>query len=160
MALVKNPVAHARTQHVDIKYHYNQEAIQDGLIALRYCTTNEMIASLFDKSWSVYDYNWSNDVEWMNVCFVHRSPCNCAVLSLCYGFSSVQTKQGVVTANSPVEPSVTVKSSDQEVNFHWIKWSRYFRKCWLSYTSLAKSENLCQIINQQSSINQSRLLLR
>jgi len=49
MALAKNPVAHARTKHIDIKYYYIRKAIQDGLIVLRYCPTNEMIADLFTK---------------------------------------------------------------------------------------------------------------
>jgi len=38
-----------RTKHIDIKYHYIRKAIQDGLIVLRYCPTNEMIADLFTK---------------------------------------------------------------------------------------------------------------
>ena len=44
IALVKNPIAHARTKHIDIEYHYIREAIQEGLITLCYCPTNEIIA--------------------------------------------------------------------------------------------------------------------
>ena len=49
IALAKNPIAHARTKHIDIKYHYIREAIQEGLITLCYCPTNEMITDLFTK---------------------------------------------------------------------------------------------------------------
>ena len=54
MALAKPPVAHARTKHIDIKYHYISEGIQNGLIAYLYnyyllCLINEMIADLFAK---------------------------------------------------------------------------------------------------------------
>jgi len=51
MALAKNPVAHARTKHIDIKYHYIWEAIQDGLIALHYHLTNEMIVDLLQRDY-------------------------------------------------------------------------------------------------------------
>jgi len=57
MALAKNPVAYAGTKHIDIKYHYIREAIQDGLIALHYCTTSEMIADLFTRDCRKEDLN-------------------------------------------------------------------------------------------------------
>jgi len=49
IALAKNPIAHARTKHIDIRYHYICEAVQDGLIELQYCPTNEMTADLLTK---------------------------------------------------------------------------------------------------------------
>ena len=49
IALAKNPFAHAKTKHIDIKYHYIHETIQEGLITLCYCPRNEMIAGLFTK---------------------------------------------------------------------------------------------------------------
>ena len=32
IAMSKNPIAHSRTKHIDIRYHYIREAIQEGLI--------------------------------------------------------------------------------------------------------------------------------
>lgn len=49
IALAKNPVAHARTKHIDIRYHYIREAVQSGLIDLQYCPTHEMCADLLTK---------------------------------------------------------------------------------------------------------------
>jgi len=49
IAMAKNPVSHTRTKHIDIRYHYVHEAVQDGLISLLYCPTEEMIADLFTK---------------------------------------------------------------------------------------------------------------
>ena len=43
IAIVHNPVAHGRFKHIDIRYHYIREAIQD-IINLCYCATNEMNA--------------------------------------------------------------------------------------------------------------------
>ena len=49
IAFARNPVAHARTKHIDIRYHYIHKTVQDGTIDLRYCPTNEMIADLLTK---------------------------------------------------------------------------------------------------------------
>ena len=49
IAVAKNPVSHARTKHIDIKYHYVREALQDGTIDLVYCPTENMIADIFTK---------------------------------------------------------------------------------------------------------------
>ena len=49
IAIAKNPVAHCKTKHIDIRYHYIREAIQNGTICLNYCPTNEMIADLLTK---------------------------------------------------------------------------------------------------------------
>ena len=37
IAIAKNPVAYARTKHIDIRYHYMSEAVQKGIMGLQYC---------------------------------------------------------------------------------------------------------------------------
>ena len=37
IAIAKNPVAHARTKHIDIRYHYVREAVNEGMVELFYC---------------------------------------------------------------------------------------------------------------------------
>ena len=49
IAIAKNPMAHARTKHIDIRYHYVREAVQKGVVELRYCPTAQMIADLLTK---------------------------------------------------------------------------------------------------------------
>jgi len=49
IAIARNPVAHARTKHIDIHYHYVREALHEGAIDLQYCPTSEMIADLLTK---------------------------------------------------------------------------------------------------------------
>ena len=41
---------HGRTKHIDIHYHFAREAIEDGLVVVKYCPTNEMSADMFTKS--------------------------------------------------------------------------------------------------------------
>ena len=49
IALAKNPVAHSRMKHIDIRFHYIREAQQEGIINIRYCPTDEMVADLLTK---------------------------------------------------------------------------------------------------------------
>ena len=49
IAIARNPTAHARTKHIDIRYHFVREAMQMGIIDLYYCPTKEMIADMFTK---------------------------------------------------------------------------------------------------------------
>jgi hypothetical protein len=42
-------VSHAKTKHIDIRYHYVREAVREGAISLAYCPTKEMIADLLTK---------------------------------------------------------------------------------------------------------------
>ena len=49
IAIAKNPIAHSRTKYIDIQYHYVREALQNGVINLQYCPTNEMVADLLTK---------------------------------------------------------------------------------------------------------------
>ena len=49
IAMAKNPVSHVRTKDIDIRYHYVREAVQDGVINLHYCPTEEMIADILTK---------------------------------------------------------------------------------------------------------------
>ena len=48
--MAKNPVGHARTEHIDIPYHFVREGVQDGAIALKYIATDEMIADILPKN--------------------------------------------------------------------------------------------------------------
>ena len=46
IAIARNPVAHARTKHIDIRYHY---ALRDHIIHVHYCPTSDMLADLLTK---------------------------------------------------------------------------------------------------------------
>ncbi|XP_061886352.1 uncharacterized protein LOC133636375 [Entelurus aequoreus] len=49
IAIAKNPVNHSRTKHIDFRYHYIRECVQNGQIELQYCPTNDMKADIFTK---------------------------------------------------------------------------------------------------------------
>ena len=49
LALVKNPVFHKRSKHIDVHYHFVRERWEQGLFTLNYISTNENVADLFTK---------------------------------------------------------------------------------------------------------------
>jgi len=50
ITLAKNPVAHARAKHLDIRHHFIREAIQDKIIWVQYIPTMEMTADSLTKA--------------------------------------------------------------------------------------------------------------
>ena len=49
IALAKDNKFHARTKHIDIRYHYIREAVENSDINMQYIPTNENIADIFTK---------------------------------------------------------------------------------------------------------------
>ena len=50
ISMAKNPVFHKRTKHVQIRYHFVREAVEQGIITLEYCRTDDMLADSFTKA--------------------------------------------------------------------------------------------------------------
>jgi hypothetical protein len=49
IALAKNPVHHQRSKHIDIKYHFIRQQVEDGSVDLQYVPSIDNIADLFTK---------------------------------------------------------------------------------------------------------------
>jgi ribonuclease HI len=52
IALAKNPTFHDRTKHIDIKYHFTREQVNQGNVVLEYLPTNDMVADALTKPMS------------------------------------------------------------------------------------------------------------
>ncbi|XP_052194172.1 uncharacterized mitochondrial protein AtMg00810-like [Diospyros lotus] len=50
IAIAKNPVYHSRTKHIVVKYHFIHEAIEDGVVELKYCRIKEQVTDIFAKA--------------------------------------------------------------------------------------------------------------
>jgi hypothetical protein len=44
--IVKNPIFHARTKHVEAQFHFFREKLQSNEIALMYCNTSENVVDI------------------------------------------------------------------------------------------------------------------
>jgi hypothetical protein len=50
IALSKDPTFHARTKHIDVRFHFIRQIVDSGNALLNYCSTNDMVADIFTKS--------------------------------------------------------------------------------------------------------------
>ena len=49
ISLSKNPVHHDRSKHIDTRYHYIRECVEDGRIEVEYTTTGDQLADILTK---------------------------------------------------------------------------------------------------------------
>ena len=49
IAIARNPVYHARTKHIGIKYPHVREALTNGVIDLVFCRTQQIKADILTK---------------------------------------------------------------------------------------------------------------
>ena len=47
--IARNPQFHGRAKHINIKYHFIREQVNNNNIELKYCQTSEMIADMLMK---------------------------------------------------------------------------------------------------------------
>ena len=50
IAISKNPVAHHKTRHINKRFHFIRDALQNGEVDLIYCKTDEQLADIFTKA--------------------------------------------------------------------------------------------------------------
>ena len=49
IALAKDSKYHARTKHIDLRYHFIREAVEDGKICVKYIPTDDNVSDIFTK---------------------------------------------------------------------------------------------------------------
>lgn len=47
--LAKNPIAHGRSKHIEMRFHYLRELVSSGQLRLGYCKSEEQVADLLTK---------------------------------------------------------------------------------------------------------------
>ena len=50
IALVKNPIHHARTKHIDIQHHFVREKVESNEVKIVYMPTETMVADALTKA--------------------------------------------------------------------------------------------------------------
>ena len=47
--IADNPVSQRKTRHMDIRFHFIRDYINDGTVTVKYCPTREMLADIMTK---------------------------------------------------------------------------------------------------------------
>lgn len=47
--MAKNESVNRRTKHIDVRYHYTRQAVQEKQVRLMYCPTADMVADILTK---------------------------------------------------------------------------------------------------------------
>jgi len=50
ISMAKNSVFHQRTRHINRKYHFIREALQEGVINMQLCRSEEQLAYIYTKA--------------------------------------------------------------------------------------------------------------
>jgi hypothetical protein len=48
--LAKNPISHGRSKHIEMRYHYLREQVNNGLLKLEHCRSEVQLADILTKS--------------------------------------------------------------------------------------------------------------
>ncbi|KAI3521063.1 hypothetical protein L1887_10522 [Cichorium endivia] len=57
IALTRNPVFHAKSKHIRIKYHFIRELVNNGEIEVDFCNSQDQLADTFTKALQVGNFN-------------------------------------------------------------------------------------------------------
>ena len=49
ISMTKNPQYHGRAKHISIKYHFVREQVENAVVILKYCPSENMLADMFTK---------------------------------------------------------------------------------------------------------------
>ncbi|PNX68924.1 hypothetical protein L195_g056430, partial [Trifolium pratense] len=47
--LAKNPIAHGRSKHIEMRFHYLIEQVNNGKLCLKHCRSGEQLADILTK---------------------------------------------------------------------------------------------------------------
>ena len=50
ISLSKNPVFHDRSKHIELRYHFIRECVEEGRIDIDYICTNDQLADVLTKA--------------------------------------------------------------------------------------------------------------
>ncbi|GKF10178.1 hypothetical protein Tco_0048104 [Tanacetum coccineum] len=61
IALCCNNVQHSRAKHIDVRYHFIKEQVENGIVELYYVRTEYQLADIFTKPLPRERYNFLNE---------------------------------------------------------------------------------------------------
>jgi hypothetical protein len=61
MRLSEHPVFHDQSKHIEIKYYFIRDKVQEGEVKLHYISTNEQVADILTKPLSMIKFVYLRD---------------------------------------------------------------------------------------------------
>ena len=58
IALAKDNKFHARTKHIDLRYHFIHEAVENGKVKVKYVPTDDNVSDIFSKALPKPKFQW------------------------------------------------------------------------------------------------------
>ncbi|XP_076328736.1 uncharacterized protein LOC143234926 [Tachypleus tridentatus] len=136
--MAQNPVGHARTKHIDIRYHFIRQCVQNGSAKLEYCPTNKqgrlrMVLGLSDDvSEPLESYMQSYELE--KNCFLplhsvlktisflneHRPYSFMKEVAICLTHTSIKLEALLLTSATVKERSLLVYNQIQHRLGHYL----------------------------------------
>jgi len=52
MNMVKNPVQHKMTKHIDVRHHFLRDNVEKNNVVIKYCKTEDQVTDIFSKTLS------------------------------------------------------------------------------------------------------------
>ena len=50
ISMTRNPVFHQKTRHINRRFHFIREALQEGVIDVKFCRSEDQLADIFTKA--------------------------------------------------------------------------------------------------------------
>ena len=50
MAMTESYAVNRRNKHIEVRYHYCRRAVEKGVVTLKYCPTEDMVADMMTKA--------------------------------------------------------------------------------------------------------------
>lgn len=60
--LARNPVFHGRSKHIDLRYHFIRECVEQGLVVIKHVRTNEQRADILTKALATAKFEKMRDL--------------------------------------------------------------------------------------------------
>ena len=50
LALAKNPIFHCQSKHIDVRFHFLRELVNEKVVEIVFCKTEDQVADIFTKA--------------------------------------------------------------------------------------------------------------
>ena len=117
--LAKEPVQHQRNKHIELHMHFIQKLLQDHVLEVPYCSTDDQVADIFTKTLTEAKFTKLHSMLGVQEVVIKGGQALMPPsLSYC-----------VIFVNPSILSQVVLKGGCQDIQTHWSQlsstWSKY-----------------------------------